>query len=295
VTVFFSANLGNSVDRGFESVPGVSTQRAVEVTSTVSTSDHALLEVTDLTVQYPGWTGLLRGRPAVEGIELTVRPGESVGLIGVSGAGKSTVARALTGQLCPQRGMIRFAGRDLLGCSPRTARRRRGAMRLVLGDDYAALPPNRRVLAIVSEPLAPLRRLDPGFAEDALEQAGLSPASRYLCRYPHQLSRSERQRVAFARALVTGPRLVLADEPTTMLGDGRCRELVDLLDELRVGHGIAVLYLTHDLELARRGCDQLVVLRGGRVVEQGPTERLLAHPEHPYTAELVGLAGNAAA
>lgn len=261
----------------------------------VCSSDPALLEVTDLTVQYPGLTGLLRGRAAVEGVELTVRPGESVGLVGVSGAGKSTVARALTGQLYPQRGRIRFAGRDLLGCSAWAARRRRGAMRLVLGDDYSALPPNRRVGAIVAEPLDPLRRLDPGYALEALEQAGLGPARRYLRRYPHQLSRCERQRVAFARALVTGPRLVMADEPTTMLDVGACRELVDLLDEMRARHGIAVLYLTHDLELARRGCDRLVVLRGGRVVEQGPTERVMAHPAHPYTAALVSGAESTAA
>ena len=247
----------------------------------------ALLEVADLTVRYPGLAGPLRGHSALEGVELSVRPGESVGLVGISGAGKSTVAKVLTGQLRPQRGRVRFAGRDLLGCSGWAARRRRCAMRLVLGDDYAALPPNRRISAIVAEPLDPLSRLDPVLAAQALERAGLTPAHRYLSRFPHQLSRCERQLVAFARALVTAPALVLLDEPTTTVDGGTCDALIDLLDELRSEQGTAVLYLTHDLELARRGCDQLVVLRGGRVVEHGPTERVLTRPEHPYTAELV--------
>jgi peptide/nickel transport system ATP-binding protein len=246
-----------------------------------------LLEVIGLSVQYPGLTGL-RCRPAVHDVDLTVRAGESVGLVGMSGSGKSTVARALTGQLTPQRGRITFAGRELLGCSGRVARRRRSAMRLLVGAGYAALPPNRRVDAIVSEPLDPLRRMDSGHLADILDQARLTPAAR--SRYPHQLSRSERQRVALARAVVTRPSLVLADEPTWMLTGPARRELIDLLSELRARRGTAVLYLTEDLELARRGCDRLVVLRGGRVVEHGPTEQVLNRPEHPYTAELIAAA-----
>ncbi|HEY1972089.1 MAG TPA: ABC transporter ATP-binding protein [Pseudonocardia sp.] len=250
-----------------------------------------LLEVIGLSVQYPGLTGL-RCRPAVDGVDLVVRAGESVGLVGMSGSGKSTVARAVTGQLTPQRGRITFAGRDLLGCAGWVARRRRSAMRLLVGAGYAALPPNRRVDAIVAEPLDPLRRMDSGYLTDILEQARLTPAR---SRYPHQLSRGERQRVALARAMVTRPRLVLADEPTGMLPGSACRELIDLLNELRARQGTAVLYLTEDLGLARRGCDRLVVLRGGRVIEQGPTERVLNRPEHPYTAELIAAAAAKAA
>jgi peptide/nickel transport system ATP-binding protein len=241
-----------------------------------------LLEVTDLTVRYPGLTGALRGRCSVEAVNLVLRPGESVGVVGAAGAGKSTVARVLTGQLAPARGQITFAGRELLGCSGRSAHRRRRGMRLVVGDGYAALPPQRRIGALLTAELDPLRRMDPGFVLDALELAGLTPARRYLRCYPHQLTRCERQRVAFARALVTEPRLLLADEPV-----GLRDELIELYRQLRLRYGVAVLHLTHDLDLARRCCDRLVVLRGGRVVEHGPTEQIVAHPAHPYTAAWV--------
>jgi len=259
-----------------------------------------LLEVDDLTVQYPELAGILRGRPSVEGVGFAVRPGEAVGLVGVSGSGKSTVARALTGQLRPGRGRIHFGGRDLLECSTWAARRRRTAMRMVVGEDYAAQPPNRRVGTFVAEPLGAARLLASGGphrerVEYALEMVGLSPAARYLDCYPHQLCRGERQRVAFARALVSGPRLLIADEPAGVLDAGLASELVELLSTVRAEHGIAVVYLTHDLELARRACDELVVLRGGRMVEQGPTERVLAHPRHPYTAELLSTVESKAA
>jgi peptide/nickel transport system ATP-binding protein len=255
-------------------------------------AQRPLLEVSDLTVQYPGLRGL-RGRPAVDDVGFTVRPGESVGLVGISGSGKSTVVRALLGQLRPRDGRITFAGRDLLGCPEWTARRRRGGMRLVLGEDYAALPPDRRVGAIVADGLDPLSRLDPGRVGRTLELVGLAAADRY--RYPHQLSRADRERVAFARALVGRPRLLVADEPAGMTDDADRGACAQVLLSLRRAHGLAVLHLTHDLRAARLGCDRLVVLRGGRVVEQGPTERVLSRPEHPYTAELVSasLAGAA--
>jgi peptide/nickel transport system ATP-binding protein len=164
-------------------------------------------------------------------------------------------------------------------------------MRLIVGDDYAALPPQRQVGEIVAGAACPdtedRARPDLGQAEQALESAGLRPAGRYLRRYPHQLTRFERQRVAFAIALATEPRLVLVDEPSTMLDAGRCHDLVEQLERLRAERNLAVLYLTHELELARRCCDRLVVLRGGRVVEHGPTERVCTAPEHPYTAELL--------
>lgn len=260
-------------------------------------TQRPLLRVEGLTVQYPGLTGLRR-RPAVDQLDLTVFPGESVGLVGGSGAGKSTVARALAGLVEPQRGRIVFAGRDLLDCSPAAARRRRRTMHLVLQDPYASLPPNYHVGAIVAEQLVihklVERRLRLRAVVAAMELVGLTPVASYLERFPHQLSGGERQRVAFARAVVTEPQLILADEPTQMLDASLRRELVDLLDELRERRGMAVLYITDDLSLARRGCDRLVVLRGGKVVEQGPTAQVLARPKHPYTAALIDAASGTA-
>ncbi len=164
-------------------------------------------------------------------------------------------------------------------------------MHLVFQDPYAALPPTRMVEAIVAEPLV-IHRLADGdrrreIVAEALAAVHLTPVGRYLPRYPHQLSGGERQRVAFARALVTRPRLILADEPTQMLDVSLRAEIADLLDELRAVRGVAVLHITHDLALAQRSCDRLVVLQAGQVVEQGPTGVLLSRPEHPYTAALV--------
>ncbi|MGQ0575903.1 MAG: ABC transporter ATP-binding protein [Pseudonocardia sp.] len=246
----------------------------------------ALLDVQDLTV-------IFRGVPAVDGVHLTVGAGETVGLVGGSGAGKSTVARVVAGLATAQRGRILLDGIDLLAAGPRSARRLRRAVHLVFQDPYASLPPSRTVASIVAEPLViqrccPDPRERAARAAEALAAVRLAP--RHLRSYPHQLSGGERQRVAMARALVSRPRLVLADEPTQMLDASLRAGLVDLLGELAVDHGLAVLHITHDLALAARSCDRLVVLHAGRVVEHGRTGELLAEPAHPYTAALLAAA-----
>ena len=254
---------------------------------------RALLEVEGLTVRYPG-PGRSRTRAAVTELDLSVYPGESVGLVGGSGAGKSTMAKALAGLVQPEQGRITLAGRDLLGCPSRTARRLRRPMHLVMQDPYASLPPNRQVAATVAEPLVIHglvdRRMRRRLVVETLDLVRLRPCEEYLRRYPHQLSGGERQRVAFARALIAEPQLVLADEPTQMLDASLRGELVDLLGQLCARRRMAVLHITHDLALAQRGCHRLVVLRDGVVVEHGPTERVLGRPRHPYTAALVAAA-----
>ena len=250
-----------------------------------------LLAVRDLTVSFGGARGArVRG---IEGVELEVAAGETVGLVGGSGAGKSTVARAVAGLVTPERGRIELDGVDLLAARPREARRLRRALHLVFQDPYAALPPSSTVASIVAEPLV-IHRTCPDRAErearvvDALGAVRL--ATRHLRSYPHQLSGGERQRVALARALVARPRLVLADEPTQMLDASLRAGMVDLLGELAAEHGLAVLHITHDLALAARSCHRLVVLDAGRVVEYGGTGELLARPAHPYTAGLLAAA-----
>lgn len=243
-----------------------------------------LLEISGLSVCYPGVRGR-RARPAVNDFDLVVRPNEAVGVVGESGAGKSTVARTITGELRPTSGRISFAGRDLSAGPPRLGRRRRSALRLVVHDGYAALPPHRTVAVIIGDQLPPRHRRNEARLVEALNRAGLD--SSCLGCYPHQLAQGERQRVVLAGALACRPRMVVADEPTDPNCSRDGAELVELLGELPGELGVAVLHLTSDLNLARRGCDRLVVLRGGRVVEQGPTEQVLAHPEHPYTEALV--------
>lgn len=229
---------------------------------------------------------------AASGVDLTVDAGEIVGLIGGSGAGKSTVARAVAGLVRPDRGSIRIAGCELLGAGRAELRRLRRTMHLVFQDPYASIPPTVRVADVVAEPLVIHRvgdrRERADRAAEAVTAVGLPVA--LLGRYAHELSGGERQRVAFARALVTGPRLILADEPTQMLDASLRRDLVDLIDGLAADRRIAVLHVTHDLALAQRSCARLVVMCRGRVVETGPTARLLAEPQHDYTAALVAAA-----
>lgn len=249
-----------------------------------------VLQVRGLTVCFRGNGG--PRVPAVTDVDLTVAAGEAVALVGGSGAGKSTVARAVAGLVRPDRGEIRLDGIDLTGLAAAAARRARRAMALVFQDPYAALPPTLRVGDIVAEPLVVHRTGDRNQRGDrvteALAAVRLDP--RLRTRYAHQLSGGERQRVAFARALVTRPRLILADEPTRMLDASLRLEMVELIAELGERHGVAVLHITHDLALAQRGCARLVVMHAGRVVESGPTADILGSPAHDRTAALVAAA-----
>lgn len=246
-----------------------------------------VLAVQGLSVTFQGAGGRV---PAVVGVDLEVAAGEMVGLVGGSGAGKSTVARAVAGLERVAAGRVLLDGVDLATVPRVERRRRRRVLHLVFQDPYSSLPPTLRVGRIVAEPLV-IHRLGDREARvrDALTAVHLPP-ERYLDRYPHQLSGGERQRVAFARALVTEPRLVLADEPTQMLDASLRAEIADLMEELRERRGVAVLHITHDLALAQRSCDRLVVLCGGRVVEEGDTEAVLTRPEHPYTSALIDAA-----
>lgn len=247
----------------------------------------SLLEISDLSVEF-------RGHTVVDDVRLTVDSGESVALVGGSGAGKSTVAKAVAGLVTPSRGTVRFDGVDLLSLSRRRVRPLRRDIHLVFQDPYASLPPTLRVADIVAEPLVVhgigerADRVDAVIR--ALESVNLTPAQDHLDRYQHQLSGGERQRVAFARAVVARPRLILADEPTSGLDASLRMEIIDLMDRLCRVDGIAILHITHDLALAQRGSSRVAVMRGGRVVEAGPVQSVLSAPTDPYTARLVSAA-----
>ncbi|MEE2034201.1 ABC transporter ATP-binding protein [Rhodococcus chondri] len=250
----------------------------------------ALLEIASLSVVY-------NGVPAVDGVHLQVAAGESVALVGGSGAGKSTVARAVAGLVTPTAGSIRFDGIDLTAAARRRGRALRRGMHLVFQDPYASLPPGLRVGEIVAEPMV-IHRIGTRDSRraavlEALEAVRLAPATDFAARYPHELSGGQRQRVAFARALVTRPRLLLADEPTSGLDASLRLEIVDLMTELARTQGLAVVHITHDLALAGHSCDRIVVMRDGRIVETGSTATVLANPSHQYTAALVAAATGA--
>ncbi|MFZ2177281.1 MAG: dipeptide/oligopeptide/nickel ABC transporter ATP-binding protein [Rhodococcus sp. (in: high G+C Gram-positive bacteria)] len=233
------------------------------------------------------------GRAAITDVSLTVDTGESVALVGGSGAGKSTVARCVAGLVEPSSGRILLDGENLTTAGHGAAKRLRRDVHLVFQDPYASLPPTLKVGEIVAEPMVILRmgaktertRL----AVEALESVRLDPG-RYANRYAHELSGGERQRVAFARALVTQPKLILADEPTQMLDASLRVEMIELMRELGERFGVAILHITHDLALAQRGCNRVIVMQHGRVVEQGLISDVLCRPQHHYTASLVAAA-----
>ncbi|MCJ0907445.1 ABC transporter ATP-binding protein [Rhodococcus sp. ARC_M6] len=246
-----------------------------------------LLEIKDLSVSF-------HGVRAVEGVSLSVDVGESVALVGGSGAGKSTVARIVAGLGSPDSGTVTFDGARILGLRGKKARAVRSDIHMVFQDPYASLPPSLTVAEIVAEPMAIHGIGDKEFRRDsvlaAMEAVNLIPAERFLTRYAYELSGGERQRVAFARAVVTKPRLILADEPTSGLDASLRVEIIDLMVRLCRDQCIAILHITHDLALAQRGSDRVVVMQGGRVVESGSVESVLGNPQHQYTAALVAAA-----
>jgi peptide/nickel transport system ATP-binding protein len=225
----------------------------------------------------------------LRGIDMRVLAGEAVGLIGGSGAGKSTLARIVAGLSRPDGGRVLLDGVDLYDAPREFMREARRLVHLMQQDPYDALAPHLRIRDAVIEPLR-FHRLpvDPQeAAANALAEVDL-PIARFGDRYPHQLSGGERQRVVLARALVTRPRLIVADEPTSMVDYSARSMILDLMARVRAQHGIAVLYVTHDFALARRACDRVIVLHEGRIVEEGPSAAVLQAPVHPYTQRLAG-------
>ncbi|WP_280419601.1 ABC transporter ATP-binding protein [Nocardia carnea] len=252
-----------------------------------------VLRVADLTVRY-GDTVTVRD------VHLELHAGETVALVGGSGAGKSTIAKAIAGLVIPSKGSTlldlsanssdRYDRIDLLTAAASVRRAARRAVHLVMQDPYASLPPHRRILDIVAEPLVIHRIGDTTTrteaARAALHAVGLDPAH-YARRFPHELSGGERQRVAFSRAIVTRPAVILADEPTGMLDATLRAEVSQLMGDLARDHGTAILHITHDLALAAHTCDRVLVMADGAIVEQGATARVLRDPQHPTTKRLL--------
>ena len=243
-----------------------------------------LLDARDVTVSFPraGWR---RGHmTAVAGASLSVAEGEGLALVGGSGSGKSTLARAIA-RLGPQQaGIVRWRG-EVLPSRARFDPARRRFLQPVFQDPVASLDPKWRVADIIAEPL---RYLAPGTAlrlDERLEEVGLAPD--HAGRRPAELSGGQAQRVAIARALVADPELLLLDEATSALDVLVAGRVLNLLAELQRRRQLAILFITHDLAVARRMCHRTVVMEEGRIVEEGPTEALIRAPRHPATQRLV--------
>ena len=227
----------------------------------------------------------------MRGVSFVIAPGEILGLIGESGSGKTTVARAVMGLVGSATGSVRFEGKEILGLSERKLRKVRRRLHLIFQDPYDSLHPGMRVREIVEEAMKIHGIGDHASrvtaVSAALEEVGLTPSTRFAGRYPHQLSGGQRQRVAIARAMVHEPALVLADEPTSMLDLSLRSGILEIIKRHRDTHGTGYLFVTHDLALARHLCDRVAVMFGGRLVELGPTEAVVATPLHPYTRMLL--------
>ena len=229
---------------------------------------------------------------AVEGVSFTVGPGEMVALVGESGCGKTSTAQTVMRMVDRQPGSIRFRGREIARLSQRELRPLRREMQMIYQDPYESLDPRFTVRDTVEEPL-----LVHGIARqagarakvrEALVRAGLTPPDLYIDRYPHELSGGQRQRVAIAASLVLDPKLLVADEPVSMLDVSVRAGILSLLDGLRKD-GMGILMITHDLSTAAHFADRIAVMYLGRIVEEGPAREVVRNPQHPYTRALISV------
>jgi len=257
-------------------------------------SDGPLLEVRDLAKHYPVKSGVLIGRQvgsvcAVDGVDFEGAAGETLGLVGESGCGKSTLCRTVLRLTDPTAGSIRFEGRELAGLSQRQLRPLRRQMQMIFQDPYASLNPRKRVGEIVGTPLA-IQGLASGAelrrqVRELLDRVGL--AAEHYNRYPHEFSGGQRQRIGIARALSTRPKLILADEPVSALDVSIRAQIVNLLEDLQREMGIAYVFVAHDIGIVRHISDRIAVMHEGKLVEQGPVDRVCEQPRDPYTKKLL--------
>ncbi|WP_369232915.1 ABC transporter ATP-binding protein [Streptomyces sp. R21] len=257
--------------------------------ATPVTAVAPLLSAQALHVAFPGRHGADRAR-AVDGVDLDIRPGEIVALVGESGCGKTTLARSLLGLVPPTGGRVTFAGKPL-DYSSRALKAYRKRVQLVLQDPSGSLNPRHTVYDAVAEGLR-IHRYggdERAAVTEALSRAGLRPPERFFLRYPHELSGGQRQRVVIAGALVLEPELIVADEPVASLDASVRGEILALLLRLRSELGLSALVVTHDLGLAWNIADRVAVMYLGRIVETGEVEQVLTSPQHPYTQALLSV------
>ena len=252
-----------------------------------------LVEVRGLKVHFPIHAGLLRRRVgavrAVDGVDFTLRAGETLGLVGESGCGKSTTGRALLRLLDPTEGSIRVEGIEIARMGQGRLRSLRPRMQMVFQDPQASLDPRMTVEAIIREPLDEHTRLSRAEKASRVRQlmdaVGLS--RRFAGRYPHAFSGGQRQRVGIARALALNPALVVCDEPIAALDVSIQAQVVNLLKDLQARLGLSYLFIAHDLAVVKHVADRVAVMYLGRIVEIGPKDDVFANPRHPYTRVLL--------
>ena len=267
---------------------------SVSTTAGAATPGSALLEVKDLVRKYTLPREHLFQPPgkvhALNGVTFSVASGRSLGVVGESGSGKSTLARLVMALDNPTAGTVHVLGRNLHQLAPAPLREARRDFQMVFQDPYGSLDPRQTVERIVTEPLQAqgdtTRAEQKEQAGQVLAQVGLRPAD--LGKYPHEFSGGQRQRIAIARALITRPRLIVADEPVSALDVSVQAQVLNLMQDLQQEFGITYMLISHDLAVVNHLCDEVVVLYQGRIVERGSPAELFRHAQHPYTQSLVG-------
>jgi oligopeptide/dipeptide ABC transporter ATP-binding protein len=255
----------------------------------------ALIEVRDLVKHFPIKRGIVFQKQvgavkAVDGVNLDVAEGETLGLVGESGCGKSTTARLITRLLDPTSGSIRFRGTDIAGMSRRDLVPLRREMQMIFQDPYSSLNPRKTIGTTIGEPfiIHDIERNEAkrkSLVQALMEQVGLNPE--HYNRFPHEFSGGQRQRIGVARAIALKPKVIFADEPVSALDVSIQAQIINLLSELQRELGLTIVFIAHDLSVVRHVCDRIAVMYLGSVVELSDADTLFSHPRHPYTGALL--------
>ncbi|STO11868.1 Glutathione import ATP-binding protein GsiA [[Flavobacterium] thermophilum] len=259
----------------------------------------ALLNVNHLKVYYPVRGGFFRRVVdhvrAVDDVSFTLNKGETYGLVGESGCGKTTTGRTIIGLIRATAGEVLFEGTDLTKLRRREFHPYRKDIQMIFQDPYSSLNPRKRVLDIVAEPLRNFERLSPQEERQkvqyVLERVGLSAESIY--KYPHEFSGGQRQRIGIARALTLNPKLIIADEPVSALDVSVQAQVLNFMKEIQQEYGLTYLFISHDLGIIRHMCDRIGIMYRGRLVEEGTSEEIFTNPQHIYTKRLLSAIPNA--
>ena len=254
-----------------------------------------LVEVRDLVKHFPLTQGVVLRRRigavhAVDGVCFDVRRGETLGIVGETGCGKSTTARLMLRLLDPTSGTIGFDGEDITSASGARMKALRREMQMIFQDPYSSLNPRQSVGSIIAEPFA-IHRLHSGEGErrravqELMEQVGLNPE--HFNRYPHEFSGGQRQRIGVARAIALRPKLIVADEPVSALDVSIQAQILNLLRALQRDLGLTIVFIAHDLSVVRHMCDRILVMYLGKIVESASSDELYHHARHPYSGALL--------
>ena len=258
-------------------------------------SGETLYEIRDLKKHFPLTTGLIFRKQvgavhAVDGVSFDVKRGETLGLVGESGCGKSTTGRLLLRLLDPTSGSIKFEGEEIAGIKPKQLVEFRRDAQMIFQDPYSSLNPRKTVGSIISEPFS-IHNMKTGEGErrravqELMDTVGLNPE--HYNRYPHEFSGGQRQRIGVARALALKPKVIVADEPVSALDVSIQAQILNLLRELQREMGITLIFIAHDLSVVRHMCDRVAVMYLGKIVELASSDELYAHPRMPYTGALM--------